>query len=52
MDRFTIRFSRNEREHTIHCSDVEEALNGGYGILTGKTGHLNTVLEIKQIKGN
>jgi len=46
MERFTIRFSRNGREHTIHCSDVEKALNGRYGILTGKTGHLNKVIEI------
>ena len=49
MESFTIRFSRNGKEHTLHCLDVEEALNGRYGILKGKTGHLNKVIEIVNV---
>lgn len=50
MKRFYITFERNGRQHTVSTTDVQKALNGRYGLLTGKTGHLNKIIEIKEKK--
>jgi len=47
---YNITFTRNGREHTVVTDNVEKALNGSYGILTGKTGHLNKVIKIEERK--
>ena len=48
MTRYNITFERNGRKHTVSTTDVEKALHGRYGLLTGKTGHLNKIIEIKE----
>jgi hypothetical protein len=45
---FEITFKRNGHIHKVSTSDVEKALHGRYGLLTGKTGHLNKIIKIEE----
>jgi len=47
---YKITFLRKGREHSVRTDNVEKALNGRYGLLVGKTGHLNKVTEIVKVK--
>jgi len=43
----TITFTRKGKTHTVTTTKVQETLYGTYGILVGKTGHLNKLVSIR-----